>query len=132
LLQNSHVSHDGIVEDEVTLAHSVQLGGHAHVWAHANLGMNAVVHQYGRVGPGAMVGMGAAVRREAEAFMVSVGSPVRPIRVNVVGLRRRGCPPDAIAALAAFLAGTGGLPEGLPTEISDLAKRWTDRPPLAG
>ncbi|HEX7661586.1 MAG TPA: UDP-N-acetylglucosamine acyltransferase [Pseudonocardiaceae bacterium] len=130
LLQNSHISHDGIVEDEVTLAHSVQLGGHTHVWSYANLGMNAVVHQHGRVGPGAMVGMGSAVRREAEAFMVSVGSPVRTVRINTVGLRRRGCGEGDLDALASFLSGTSGLPAGLPADVADLLKRWIDRPPL--
>jgi UDP-N-acetylglucosamine acyltransferase len=132
LLQNSHISHDGIVGDEVTLAHSVQLGGHAQVWAYANLGMNAVVHQYGQVGPGAMVGMGAAVRREADAFMVSVGNPLRVIRLNEIGLRRRGCTPEAIEALASYLAHAGAVPAGLPAELADLLKRWTDRPRSAG
>lgn len=129
LLSGSHVSHDGLVGDDVTLAHSVQLGGHVEVWSHANLGMNAVVHQHGRVGPGAMVGMGSAVRREAEAFTVSVGSPVRPVRVNAVGLRRRGCDDATVTALAAYLAGAGELPAGLPADLADLLKRWADREP---
>ena len=132
LLQNSHVSHDGVVGDEVTMAHSVQLGGHVRVWSYANLGMNAVVHQYGRVGPGAMVGMGSTVRHEAQAFMVSVGSPVRAIRINEVGLRRRGCAPEAIEGLASYLNSVGELPAGLPADLADLLKRWTDRPPIAG
>ena len=67
------------IDDDVTLACAAQLGGHTHVWSHATVGMGALVHQRGRIGPGAMVAMGAAVRGDVPAFAVSVGDPARVI-----------------------------------------------------
>ena len=132
LLAGSHLGHDSIVEDAVTLTSTVQLGGHVHVWSHANLGMGTVVHQHSRVGPGAMIGMGSAVRREIGAFTIAVGDPARVSGINVVGLRRRGCDEATIDALGPFLKGRArldvdGLPSGLPEDLSTLLKAWADR-----
>jgi len=128
LLARSHVGHDGLLDDEVTLASGVQLGGHTHVWSHANIGMNTAVHQHGRIGPGAMIGMGSAIRHEVAPFTVAVGNPARVVGVNEVGLRRRGCDEETIAALAPFVKGKGELPANLPAELAILLKRWVERP----
>lgn len=135
LLRGSHVGHDCVVDDGVTLACNVLLGGHTHVWAGANVGMSTVVHQKGRIGPGAMVGMGSAVRREVGAFTISVGNPARVSGVNVVGLSRRGLDEDTIEALSPWLKGKAELPgdglvDRLPADISTLVKAWDARPEL--
>lgn len=127
LLVRSHVGHDVVLEDEVTLACSAQLGGHTHVWSHANIGMSTVVHQHGRIGPGAMVGMGSAVRKEVGAFTITVGNPARVVGVNEVGLRRRGCDDETIAALEPFVKGKADLPDGLPADLAILLTRWAER-----
>ena len=132
-LARSHVAHDSIVGDEVTLTSSVQLGGHVEVWSQANLGLGAVVHQRGRIGPGAMIGMGAVVRREIGAFVIAVGVPARVSGINAVGLRRRGCAEATIEALAPLL--TDGIVrgvdephvEGVPHDVQLLLKAWADR-----
>ncbi len=74
-------------------------------WVARVVGMGALVHQRGRIGPGAMVGMGAVVRGEVPPFTVTVGSPARIAGLNEVGLRRLGCadpdphsPPSSPAA----------------------------------
>jgi UDP-N-acetylglucosamine acyltransferase len=127
LLARSQVAHDCVLENDVTMASAVQLGGHCHVWALANLGLGAVVHQRSVIGPGAMVGMGAAVRKEVGPFAVAVGVPAKPVRLNTVGLQRRGCSDEVIEQLKPFLAGHGDLPAGLPEEVAVLLKRWQSR-----
>jgi UDP-N-acetylglucosamine acyltransferase len=135
-LARSHVAHDSVIGDEITLSSSVQLGGHVEVWSGANLGLGVVVHQYCRIGPGAMIGMGAAVRREIGAFVIAVGVPAKVSGINAVGLRRRGCDEATIEALAPFL--TGGivrgvdeLPvQGVPDDVRLLLKAWAERPEL--
>lgn len=133
LLRGSHIGHDVVVDDAVTLACGVLLGGHTHVWSGANLGMGTVVHQKARIGPGAMVGMGSAVRREVGAFTISVGNPARVTGVNVVGLSRQGLDENTIAALEPWLKGKGELPanglvDRLPGDLSTLVKAWDERP----
>jgi UDP-N-acetylglucosamine acyltransferase len=133
VLRGSHIGHDVVVDDQVTLACNVLLGGHTHVWSFANLGMGTVVHQHGRVGPGAMVGMGSSVRREVGAFTICVGNPARVTGVNAVGLSRRGVDEAAVAALEPWLKGKGGLPvdglaDRLPADVSTLVKAWDERP----
>lgn len=132
LLRGSHVAHDCLIGDSVTLASNVVLGGHVHVWSLANLGMGAIVHQRVRIGPGAMVGMGAAVRREVGAFTVSVGNPARVAGLNVVGLTRLGLAEDTIDQLEPWLKGKAGLPpdglmDRLPAEVSTLVRAWEGR-----
>ncbi|HVW45094.1 MAG TPA: UDP-N-acetylglucosamine acyltransferase [Amycolatopsis sp.] len=131
-LRGSHVAHDCLVGDSVTLASNVVLGGHVHIWSLANLGMGAIVHQRVRIGPGAMVGMGAAVRREVGAFTVSVGNPARVTGLNVVGLTRMGLAEDTIDQLEPWLKGKAALPpdgliDRLPASISTLVQAWEGR-----
>lgn len=132
-LRNSHIAHDCLIDDAVTMASNAVLGGHCHIWTGANLGMGAVVHQHVSIGPGAMVGMGAAVRREVGAFTIAVGNPARVSGVNVVGLSRRGLDEAAIEALGPWLKGKGelaadGLADRLPGDLSTLVKAWDARP----
>lgn len=127
LMSGSHVGHDTVVEDRVTITSAVQIAGHCRIWGGANLGMGTVVHQGTQVGPGAMVGMQSAVRRDAGAFTITVGDPARAVAFNEVGLGRMGCDEETIAALGAFLKGKGELPPDLPAEIAGLLKRWADR-----
>lgn len=130
LLRGSHVGHDVLLDDGVTLACGALLGGHTHVWSFANIGMNTVVHQFGRIGPGAMVGMGSAVRKEVGAFTITVGNPARTTGVNVVGLSRRGCDEATVEAFGDYVKGHADLPPGLPGELGTLLKAWSERPPF--
>ncbi len=127
LMSGSHLGHDSILEDGVTVTSAVQIAGHCRIWGGANLGMGTVVHQRAQVGPGAMVGMQAAVRKDVAAFTVTVGDPARAVAINEVGLRRWGCDDATIAALGPYLKGKGELPSELPEEVAVLLKRWADR-----
>nr|WP_039785449.1 UDP-N-acetylglucosamine acyltransferase [Actinoalloteichus spitiensis] len=128
LMSGVHLGHDSVVGNRVTLASAVQVAGHCVVWDEANLGMGALLHQRSEVGPGAMVGMGAVVRRTVAAFTIAVGDPARTTGINEVGLRRQGCGDTAVEALAPLLRGTGPLPAGgLPTRLAELLRSWADR-----
>lgn len=125
LLRGSHVCHDCVVGDGVTLACDAVLGGHTEVGAHATLGLGAVVHQRGRIGPGAMVGMAAAVRRELGPFTLSMGVPARVTGINAVGLARLGATADQVAGLEPWVLGTGPLPSDVPENLRLLIQDWT-------
>ncbi|EMD30093.1 acyl-ACP--UDP-N-acetylglucosamine O-acyltransferase family protein [Amycolatopsis azurea] len=132
-LRGSHIAHDCLVEDAVTVASNVITGGHCHIWSGANLGMGAILHQRVVIGPGAMVGMSSAVRKEVGAFTIAVGNPARVTGVNTVGLSRRGLDEATVEALGPWLKGKAGLPEDgladrLPGDLSTLVKAWDARP----
>jgi UDP-N-acetylglucosamine acyltransferase len=124
LLVRSHVGHDVLLDNGVTLSCSAQLGGHTEVGAHANIGMGAVIHQHSRIGPGAMVGMGASVRREVAPFSIAVGNPAREVGVNEVGLGRCGVNGPVAEAMAEYVKGHAPVPDGLPGEIAALLTAW--------
>nr|WP_202507921.1 UDP-N-acetylglucosamine acyltransferase [Amycolatopsis rubida] len=132
-LRGSHIAHDCLVGSGVTVASNVITGGHCHIWDGANLGMGTVLHQRVVIGPGAMVGMSSAVRREVGAFTIAVGNPARVTGVNVVGLSRRGLDETMIEALSPWLKGKGELPDDgladrLPGDLSTVVKAWDARP----
>jgi UDP-N-acetylglucosamine acyltransferase len=124
LLARSHVGHDCQVHDVVTLTGAVVLGGHAHVGSWANIGLGTVVHQRSQVGPGAMVGMGSAVRKDIPPFTIAVGNPARVTGVNQVGLSRLGCSDDVVARFTAYMAGRAPVPEDLPPAVSAELEAW--------
>lgn len=127
LMSGSHIGHDSVLGDGVTVTSAVQVAGHCDIWPWVNLGLGVVVHQRAAVGPGAMVGMGSVVRRDVEAFTVSLGDPARATGMNEVGLSRRGCTEEMVKGLQRFLVGREDLPAGLPDEVREQAVAWAGR-----
>jgi UDP-N-acetylglucosamine acyltransferase len=90
-MAGSHVGHDCQVGDDVILANNAVLGGHAVIGKHSFLGGQAAVHQYVRVGEGAMVSGVSGVACDVIPFGFAMGQYAYLHGLNVVGLRRRGC-----------------------------------------
>ncbi|MBK9387464.1 MAG: acyl-ACP--UDP-N-acetylglucosamine O-acyltransferase [Planctomycetes bacterium] len=88
LMANSHVGHDSEVADRVTLANNVMLAGHVLVGKNAFLGGGSGIHQFVRVGEGAMVGGNASISLDVPPFTI-VAERNALYGLNVVGLRRR-------------------------------------------
>jgi UDP-N-acetylglucosamine acyltransferase len=102
LMAYSHVAHDCVVGDDVTLSSGVHPGGSCWFGTGANIGMGASIHQRLAVGAGAMVGMGAVVTRDMPPFALAYGVPAAVRGANQVALRRLGIDDDVIAALEAL------------------------------
>jgi UDP-N-acetylglucosamine acyltransferase len=100
LMAGSHVGHDALVGDEVTLVNQVLIGGHAQVGDRAVLGGGSMLHQFARVGRLAMLSGDCAVQMDVPPFcMTPAGTSNRVMSLNVVGLRRAGISADDRAAL---------------------------------
>jgi len=84
----SHIAHDCQVGNGVIFANNVTLGGHVLVGDNVVFGGLAAVHQFGRVGEGAMVGGMTPVRADVIPFGLAYRENL--VGLNVVGLRRRG------------------------------------------
>lgn len=127
IMTQAHIAHDCVIGDAATVSSGVTLGGHAHVFNAANVGMSSVIHQRVAIGPGAMIGMGSAVRKDAPPFSITVGNPARTTGINSIGLERQGCNEATVAALTDYLLGRGELPDTTPAALHELLVGWRDR-----
>ena len=84
----SHVGHDCVVGNHVTLANSVALGGYVQVGDYASFGGLAGVHQFVRIGHHAFVGAMACVTNDVIPYGMIQGNPARLNGLNVVGMQR--------------------------------------------
>lgn len=85
-----HIAHDCVLEDDVTLANAVQLGGHVHIARYATVGGLTPVHQFVRIGEYAFVGGGSRVPQDVPPYARAAGNPIRLFGINGVGLERAG------------------------------------------
>lgn len=89
IMAYSHVAHDSVVEDEVILANSVAVAGHAHIEMGAVIGGLSGIHQFVRVGRMAMIGAGAMVALDVPPFCTVWGDRARIVGLNTEALKRR-------------------------------------------
>ncbi|HYZ63703.1 MAG TPA: acyl-ACP--UDP-N-acetylglucosamine O-acyltransferase [Acetobacteraceae bacterium] len=94
-----HVAHDCEIGDGVVIANNVVMGGHVAIGAHAVIGGAAAIHQFVRIGRGAMVGGVSGVEADVIPFGSVIGNRARLAGLNVIGLRRRGVERPQLAAL---------------------------------
>jgi UDP-N-acetylglucosamine acyltransferase len=90
LMANSHVAHDCQVGSDVTFANGAVLGGHVSLGNHVFVGGNCAVHQFVRVGEGAMLGGMSGITRDVIPFGFAFGPKADLVGLNMVGLKRRG------------------------------------------
>jgi UDP-N-acetylglucosamine acyltransferase len=99
VMSYSHVAHDCQVGSSVVLANCATMGGHVTVEDYAILGGLVAVHQHVRIGQSAMLGGGSAVVLDVPPYCMAHGNRAKLVGLNVVGLKRRGLSPEAIAEI---------------------------------
>lgn len=84
LLKHSHVGHDCVIANEVTVSCGAKVGGHAVILAAVNIGLNAVIHQKQTIERGVMIGMGAVITKKlvTEPYKTYAGNPAKLIGEN--------------------------------------------------
>ncbi len=90
IMNKVYIAHDCQIGDGVMMSALTKFGGGVTAGNNANFGMGAAVHQWTDIGENVMVGMNAAVNKHVSPFVIIAGSPCRILRVNKVGLTRRG------------------------------------------
>ena len=114
-MAGSHVAHDVVLGDNVTLANGTLLAGHVRLEAHVTTGGRAAVAPFATVGRGAFLAAGAMVERDVPPFVIAAGDRARVRALNRVGLERMGAPPGSIRALERAFAALfrGGVPRAV-------------------
>jgi UDP-N-acetylglucosamine acyltransferase len=135
LMGYTHVAHDCVIGDGVTMTNYVGLAGHAELGDGVVLGGAAVVHQFVRIGERAMVAGQVGVRKDVLPFTLVGGHPVRHYRLNAVGLRRNGVTGERYRALeqaCRALREGRALPEGPDTPELQTLRRFIAAPSRRG
>ncbi len=99
LMSYSHVAHDCLVGDNCILANSATLAGHVTVEDWVIIGGLVPIHQFTKIGCHVMIGGGWRVPKDVPPYVTAVGSPLKPLDINKIGLSRRGFSDETIAKL---------------------------------
>jgi len=99
LMNFAHVSHDTVLENNVTLINNVNLGGHTHVQEKAIVMAGSATHQFCKIGTMTALAPFSGIRQDLPPFCMFNGRPARFYGLNVIGLKRAGFTRESINAL---------------------------------
>ncbi|MCX6149213.1 MAG: acyl-ACP--UDP-N-acetylglucosamine O-acyltransferase [Ignavibacteriales bacterium] len=90
LMSYTHIAHDCILEDNVTIANCTHLGGHVQIHHNAVIGGLVKIHQFCRIGKFCMVQGLRKVSKDVPPFILAGGAELSYGGLNKIGLRRNG------------------------------------------
>jgi len=99
LMTGAHVAHDATLGDKVILANQVAIAGHCVIEDEVIIGGLSGIHQFVRIGRGAIIGAVTMVTNDVIPFGLVQSERGDLDGLNLVGLKRRGVPRDEISAL---------------------------------
>jgi UDP-N-acetylglucosamine acyltransferase len=85
LMKHSHVGHDGILGNNVTLSCGAKVGGYSKIENDVTIGLNAVIHQQIVVPEGCMIGASSFVGKKSilKKNHKYAGVPVKELGENI-------------------------------------------------
>lgn len=95
----SHIAHDCLLGNNITLANQVMLAGHVYIEDGANVGGGVGIHHFATIGTCSFIGGLARIAKDVPPFMLVEGNPAEVRGINSIGMRRRGFSDDHIAAV---------------------------------
>jgi UDP-N-acetylglucosamine acyltransferase len=95
-LAYSHIGHDCTVGNEVVFSNNSTLAGHVEVDDYAIMGGLTAVHQFCRIGRFAITGGCSKIVQDVPPFMIADGNPAKVRGINLVGMERKGVPPETV------------------------------------
>ena len=106
-MAGSHVAHDCMIGNRVILVNNASVAGHCQLEDDVIVGGLSGVHQFVRIGRGAMIGAVTMVTADVIPFGLVQGPRGHLDGLNLVGLKRRGASRDEIHALRDLLGALG-------------------------
>ncbi|MBO9456828.1 acyl-ACP--UDP-N-acetylglucosamine O-acyltransferase [Paracoccus sp. R12_1] len=106
-MAGSHVAHDCRIGNGVILVNNASVAGHCHLEEDVIIGGLSGVHQWVRIGRGAMIGAVTMVTADVIPYGLVQGPRGHLDGLNLVGLKRRGASRAEILALRDLLAALG-------------------------
>jgi len=99
IMTGAHVAHDATLGNKVILANQVAIAGHCVIEDEVIIGGLSGIHQFVRIGRGAIIGAVTMVTNDVIPFGLVQSERGDLDGLNLVGLKRRGVPRDEISAL---------------------------------
>lgn len=99
IMANAHVAHDCTLGDEVIIVNNVVMGGHVQIGDQARVMGSAAIHQFVRIGKGAVIGGLCGVEMDVLPYGSVLGNRARLVGLNWVGLKRSGVNNDEMQLL---------------------------------
>ena len=99
LMMHCHIAHDCILGNWNIVANGATLGGHVVIEDRVIVGGLVGIHQFVRVGTGAILGAGSMVSKDVPPFCNATGDRAKLHGLNTEGLRRRGFDKEKIESL---------------------------------
>jgi len=134
IMANAHVAHDCVIGNGVIIVNNVVMGGHVEIADDARIMGAAALHQFVRIGRGAVVGGVCGVEADVVPYGSVLGNRARLVGLNWVGLRRSGLDSTAIQALRkAFRVLYPHQGSGLPLaeRVAQVKRDYADQPRVA-
>lgn len=88
LMVGTHIAHDCTVDDNVIFANHSTLAGHVSIEKNVVVGALSAIHQFTRVGEGAMIGGMSGVTNDVVPFSTVMGNRAKLSGLNLIGLKR--------------------------------------------
>lgn len=105
LMTGAHIGHDAQLGNRIVLANQVAIAGHCHIGDDVIIGGLSGIHQWVRIGRGAIIGAVTMVTNDVLPYGLVQGPRGVLDGLNLVGLKRRGVDRSDISAMrAAFQA----------------------------
>ena len=101
LMTGSHVAHDVKISNKVIMANCAAVAGHCAIEDEVIIGGLSGIHQFVRVGRGAIIGAVTMVTNDVIPFGLVQGPRGALDGLNLIGLKRRGVDRNDITALRA-------------------------------
>ena len=99
LMVGTHIAHDCVVGNNIIFANHSTLAGHVIIENHVVVGALSAIHQFSRIGEGAMIGGMSGVTADVVPFSTVMGNRAKLSGLNLVGLKRNNFDKNEITEL---------------------------------
>jgi len=99
IMANAHVAHDCRIGNGVIIVNNVVMGGHVEIGDHARVMGSAALHQFVRIGRGALVGGVCGVEADVIPYGSVLGNRARLVGMHWIWLKRNGVASDEMQRL---------------------------------
>jgi UDP-N-acetylglucosamine acyltransferase len=99
IMTSGHIAHNCRIGNETVICSCALVAGYVEIEDQAFISGGVVIHQYSKIGRLAMVGGNTRVNSDVPPFFLYCDFNVRPVGLNLVGLKRAGFREEDLAAL---------------------------------